>query len=328
MNHAEICQPNGLCLELYVRESFIILSRIGESFARGKSGADACGRSYALTLNGEIIDEFVKRRRTAMEIIIQPHYDAMSRKSAELIAREIQKKHDLVLGLATGDTPIGTYRELVQLHKEEGLDFSKVKTFNLDEYVGLAPLHRNSYNYFMHENLFKHVNINVENVYVPQGNTDDPEEFSAWYESKIKEHGGIDLQVLGIGRDGHIGFNEPGSSFASRTRVKALYAETIEDNARFFDKKEDVPRFAITMGIGTILEAKKILLIANGEKKAKVCAQFIEGPVTSQITASALQLHSYAIVVLDEAVASGLTRTEYYNWVRDNKHVVQKRIGR
>jgi glucosamine-6-phosphate deaminase len=263
-----------------------------------------------------------------MEVIVQPDYDTMSKKSAEIIAREIQKKHDLVLGLATGDTPIGTYRELVRLHKEEGLDFSKVKTFNLDEYVGLAPLHKNSYNYFMHENLFKHTNINVENVYVPQGNTDDPEEFSTWYERKIKELGGIDLQVLGIGRDGHIGFNEPGSSFASRTRVKALYTETIEDNSRFFDRLEEVPRFAITMGIGTILDAKKILLIANGKKKAGVCAQFVEGPVTSQITASALQLHSYAIVVLDEAAASGLTRTGYYNWVRDNKHVVQKQIGR
>ncbi|GAG46637.1 unnamed protein product, partial [marine sediment metagenome] len=181
----------------------------------------------------------------------------------------------------------------MKIHKEEGLDFSKVTIFNLDEYVGLAPLHENSYNFFMWENLFGHINVNPENAYVPQGNTDDPEEFSRWYEEQIKKAGDIDLQVLGIGGDGHIGFNEPGSSFASRTRVKALDKQTIEDNSRFFERKEDVPRFAITMGIGTILEAKKILLIANGEKKADVCAKFIEGPVSSQITASALQLHSY-----------------------------------
>jgi len=263
-----------------------------------------------------------------MEIIITPDYKQMSKTSARIIAREIKKKHDLVLGLATGDTPVGTYKELVKIHKEEGLDFSKVTTFNLDEYIGLAPLHNNSYNLFMWENLFKHINANSVNVYVPQGNTEDPEEFSQWYEEQIKKAGGIDLQVLGIGGDGHIAFNEPGSSFASRTRVKALEKQTIEDNARFFEKVEDVPRFAITMGIGTILEAKKILLIVNGENKADVCAQFIEGPVSSQITASALQLHSYVTVVLDEPAASKLTRTEYYNWVRDNKHLVQKRVGR
>ncbi len=263
-----------------------------------------------------------------MEIIITPDYEQMSKTSAQIIAREIRKQHDLVLGLATGDTPVGTYKELAKTHKEEGLDFSKVTAFNLDEYVGLAPLHENSYNFFMEENLFKDINVNPENVYVPQGNTNDPEEFSQWYEKKIKEAGGLDLQVLGIGGDGHIGFNEPGSSFASRTRVKALEKQTIEDNSRFFEKEEDVPRFAITMGIGTILEAKKILLIANGENKANVCAQFIEGPVSSQITASALQLHSYVTVVLDEAAASKLKRKDYYNWVRDNKHLVQKKVGR
>lgn len=263
-----------------------------------------------------------------MEVLITKDYDEMSRVSAEMIAREIRKKHDLVLGLATGDTPIGTYRELVEVHKEEGLDFSKITTFNLDEYVGLAPPDKNSYNYFMRENLFKHINVNYENVYVPQGNTEDPEEFSMWYERKIQEKGGIDLQVLGIGGDGHIAFNEPGSSFASRTRVKALEKQTIEDNSRFFDRKEDVPRFAITMGVGTILEAKKILLIANGKKKSGVCAEFIEGPVTSQITASALQLHCHVTVVLDNEAASQLKRKDYYNWVKENKKLVQKMIGR
>lgn len=263
-----------------------------------------------------------------MEIIIAKDYEEMSRISAEIIAGEVKKKFDLILGLATGDTPVGTYKELVKLYKEEGLDFSKITTFNLDEYIGLAPLHENSYNHFMKENFFKHVNVNPSRVFVPQGNTQDPEIFCEWYEKKIMEAGGIDLQILGIGRDGHIAFNEPGSSFASRTRVKALYKETIEDNARFFKKEEDVPRFAITMGIGTILEARNILLIANGKKKAEVCAKFIEGPVTSMITASALQLHCRATVVLDQEAASMLTRTEYYNWVRDNKKLVQKKIGR
>jgi glucosamine-6-phosphate deaminase len=263
-----------------------------------------------------------------MEIVITSDYKEMSKVSARLIASEIQSKHDLVLGLATGDTPVGTYKELVRMHKEEGLDFSKVKSFNLDEYIGLAPVHKQSYNYFMWENLFKHININPENVYIPLGNTDDPQEYCAWYEQQITKAGGIDLQVLGIGRDGHIAFNEPVSSFASRTRVKALYKQTIEDNARFFDRIEDVPRFAITMGVGTILEAKKILLIASGKNKADICAQFIEGPVTSQITATALQLHTYATVVLDAEAAYMLTRTEYYNWVRDNKQLVQKKIGR
>ncbi len=263
-----------------------------------------------------------------MEITITENYEEMSKVSAQIIAEEIRKKHNLVLGLATGDTPIGTYKELVRIHKEEGLDFSKVKSFNLDEYLGLAPLHKNSYNYFMWENLVKHININPENVYIPQGNINDPEQFCRWYEEQIKRLGGIDLQILGIGSDGHIAFNEPGSSFASRTRIKALVEQTIEDNSRFFDRIEDVPRFAITMGVGTILEAKKILLIANGKKKADVCAKFIEGPVTSQITATALQLHSYVNVVLDKEAASKLKRTEYYNWVRDNKHLVQKEIGR
>ena len=263
-----------------------------------------------------------------MEVIIAKDYDGMSGIAANLIAKEIRKKPDLVLGLATGGTPVGTYKELVRLHKDEGLDFSKVTTFNLDEYIGLSPIHKSSYHYFMRDNLFKNVNINPASTHVPQGNTEDPEEFCSWYEERIRKAGGIDLQLLGIGGDGHIAFNEPGSSFGSRTRVKALVRQTIEDNARFFDKAEDVPRFAITMGVGTILESKKLLLIANGRKKADVCAQFIEGPVTSQITATALQLHCHATVVLDEEAASKLSRREYYDWVRDNKHPVRKTIGR
>ena len=263
-----------------------------------------------------------------MEVIITRDYDKMSIKAAAIIAEQIKKNPDTVLGLATGSTPIGTYKELIRLHKENRLDLSKVTIFNLDEYLGLSSLHKESYNYFIWENLFKHININPENVYIPKGDVDDAEEFCNWYEEKIKKSGGIDLQLLGIGSDGHIAFNEPGSSLMSRTRVKTLDEQTIRDNSRFFRKEEEVPRFAITMGVGTILEAKKILLIANGEKKANACAQFIEGPVTSQITASALQLHQHVTVVLDEEAASKLKRIGYYNWVRDNKHLVQKYLDR
>ena len=263
-----------------------------------------------------------------MFVVIKDSYGKMSLEAAKIFAHRIHTKPDIVLGLATGSTPLSMYKELIRMHKDQGLDFSKITTFNLDEYVGLPPGHDQSYHYFMWENLVKHININQENVYIPQGNIKDPEQFCIWYEEQIKKLGGIDLQILGIGSDGHIAFNEPGSSFASRTRVKALFRQTIEDNARFFKKIEDVPRFAITMGIGTILEAKKILLIASGENKAEICAQFIEGPVTSQITATALQLHNYVTVVLDKAAASKLKRTEYYNWVRDNKQLVQKKVGR
>ena len=271
---------------------------------------------------------FIHRTGAGMEVVIARDYDEMSRISAEIVSGEIRKKANLTLGLASGDTPVGTYKELVKLHAQGGLNLSKITTFNLDEYVGLAPTHVNSYYYFMNEYLFNHININPAKMYVPQGNTDDPDIFCEWYEKKIKEAGGIDLQILGIGRDGHIAFNEPGSSFASRTRVVALCKETIEDNARFFDTIEDVPRVAITMGVGTILEARKILLIANGKKKAKVCAEFIEGPVTPMLTASALQLHDHTTVVLDEEAASMLERKEYYTWVRNNKRLVQKKTGR
>ncbi len=262
-----------------------------------------------------------------MEVVITPDYEEMSKFAAGMIARQVKDKPGAVLGLATGSTPLGVYRELIRMHGEEGLDFSKLITFNLDEYLGLPPAHPQSYHYFMWENLFKHVNIDPGNVYIPGGITADVEEFCRWYEAEINKAGGIDLQLLGIGGDGHIAFNEPGSSLGSRTRVKTLVLQTIKDNSRFFEREEDIPRFAVTMGVGTILEAKKILLIAGGEKKALVCADFIEGPVTSQVTASALQLHRQVTVVLDEAAASRLKRKEYYNWIRDNKHLVRKYLG-
>jgi len=252
-----------------------------------------------------------------MEIIVSDSVDEMSRTAARLVARTLNSKPNAVLGLATGSTPLGLYKELVRMHQEEGLDFSQVTTFNLDEYVGLTRKHPQSYHYFMHENLFQHINIPKQNIYIPSGTTDNYEAFCSWYEQRIVECGGIDLQILGIGSDGHIAFNEPTSSLGSRTRIKTLAKQTIDDNARFFDDlAEDVPVYAITMGVGTILEAEKILLLANGASKAKAVAQAIEGPVTSMIPASALQLHPDVMYIVDKPAASALKMADYYEWIQ------------
>jgi glucosamine-6-phosphate deaminase len=254
-----------------------------------------------------------------MEVIIKENYEKISKEAAEIIRDAIHLKPNLVLGLATGSTPIGTYKELIRMHEAGELDFSKVVTFNLDEYVGLPSTHDQSYHYFMHENLFNHININPANVHVPSGVVEDFDRYCLWYEDEIAKVGGVDLQVLGIGSDGHIGFNEPGSSLASRTRVVTLTEDTIKDNSRFFESEEDVPRFAITMGVGTIMEAGLCLLLANGEKKADPVEALVEGPITSQVTASALQMHPNATVIIDEAAASKLERVDYYRWTYENK---------
>ncbi len=251
-----------------------------------------------------------------MEVIISETYEEMSRRAAREVARVLNAKPNSVLGLATGSTPLGLYKELVRMHKDDGLDFSQVTTFNLDEYVGLTKDHPQSYHYFMHENLFKHINISVPNVYIPSGTTDNYKAFCLWYERRIKECGGIDLQILGIGSDGHIAFNEPSSSLGSRTRIKTLARQTIQDNARFFEGIEDVPIYGITMGVGTILEARKILFLANGTSKADAVAKAIEGPVTSMITASALQLHRDVTAYLDREAAGKLEMREYFEWIQ------------
>lgn len=247
-----------------------------------------------------------------MRVIIEKDYHAMSKRAAEIVAKTVMEKPDCVLGLATGSTPIGLYKELIRMHKEEGLDFSRVKTFNLDEYYGLAPSHPQSYHYFMRQQLFDHINVPPQNINVPSGLVKNVEAYCAHYEQMIEEAGGIDVQVLGIGGDGHIGFNEPGSSLGSRTRIKTLTEHTIRDNARFFEKMEDVPKFAITMGVATIMDAKRCLLLANGPKKAKPAAQAIEGSVTSQVTASILQMHPDTIAIIDEGAAAELKRKDYY----------------
>lgn len=254
-----------------------------------------------------------------MEVIISRTPEEMARAAAREVADVINAKPNAVLGMPTGTTPLGLYQELVKMYKRHELDFSQVTTFNLDEYVGLPISHPQSYHYFMHENFFKHVNIPPQNIHIPSGTTNNYRAFCEWYEQRIRECGGIDLQILGIGSDGHIGFNEPTSSLSSRTRLKTLAEPTIRDNSRFFKRKEDVPIYAITMGVGTILEARRCMLLACGKNKADAIAAAIEGPVTSMITASALQLHPSTRVYLDEEAASKLKMRDYYDWVQKMK---------
>lgn len=253
-----------------------------------------------------------------MELIVVENYEKMSKTAANIIAKLVKEKPDCVLGLATGGTPIGTYKELIRMHKEEGLDFSSVKTFNLDEYLGIGlDLTKSyeqdqSYARFMYEELFKYINIKKENIHVPDGLAKDSEKFCIWYEEEIKKSGGIDLQLLGIGGDGHWAFNEPGSSLASRTRIQPLTRQTIDDNYESFYrkagiKKEDMPHYAITMGVGTILESRHAIMIANGKNKAGIIARALEGCITSQVTATAIQMHPGKVtVVLDRGAASKL----------------------
>lgn len=254
-----------------------------------------------------------------MEVRIKSSYELMCQAAASEVARVLNTKPNAVLGMATGSTPLGLYRELVRMHQEESLDFSHVTTFNLDEYVGLPVDHPQSYHYFMHENFFRHVNIPSQNIHIPSGTTSNNIAFCQWYEERIRESGGIDLQILGIGSDGHIAFNEPGSSLSSRTRLKTLAKQTIEDNARFFDKAEDVPVYAITMGVGTILDAREIFLMANGPRKSEAIAKAVEGPITSVITASALQWHPSVKIFLDETAAADLHMRDYYDWLETNR---------
>jgi glucosamine-6-phosphate deaminase len=250
-----------------------------------------------------------------MEVIVKRDYEQMSKAAAQIVVDVLNTKPNAVLGMATGSTPLGLYQELVRLHREQQLDFSRVTTFNLDEYVGLPVNHPQSYHYFMHEHFFQHVNIPRQNINIPSGTTSNYPAFCEWYEQRIADCGGIDLQILGIGSDGHIAFNEPGSSLSSRTRLKTLSKQTIDDNARFFEHREDVPVYAITMGVGTILDARTLVLVASGKAKARAIAQAVEGPVTSMITASAIQLHRDATVITDDEAGAELTMRDYYDFI-------------
>ncbi|MGB7296009.1 MAG: glucosamine-6-phosphate deaminase [Candidatus Aminicenantales bacterium] len=254
-----------------------------------------------------------------MEVIIKPDYEKVCAEAAAIILEAWKRKNDLVLGLATGKTPVGLYEKLVVLHQKGELDFSSVVAFNLDEYLGLGETHPQSYAHYMDQHLLRHVNIRRESSHHLDGRTTDIEEHCRAYEEKIKGAGGIDVQILGIGKNGHIAFNEPGSALASRTRLKILTRETVEANRPFFKDEGDVPRFCLTMGIGTILETKMILLLASGKDKAEIVARAIEGPVTAALPASALQFHPRAKFILDEAAAAELTDRAYYRWAYENK---------
>lgn len=254
-----------------------------------------------------------------MEIIIQPDPASASLLAARKIRRQILNKPDSVLGLATGGTPRLLYGELIRMHREEGLDFSQVTTFNLDEYLGLAADHPRSYHTYMREHFFDHVNVRADRIHIPDGLARDIPGFCEAYEAEIRAAGGIDLQLLGIGGDGHIGFNEPGSALASRTRIKTLTRRTLADNARFFAPGDVQPHHVITMGIGTILESRRILLLAFGAAKAPAVAAAAEGPLTASVPASALQTHPATHIYLDEAAADQLARTEMYRFAYEQK---------
>lgn len=239
-----------------------------------------------------------------MNIIKVKDYKEMSKKAAHLFVGQILQKPDSVLGLATGSTPVGLYKELVRFYKEGMIDFEKVISFNLDEYLNLDPSHDQSYARFMKENLFGHINIKEENHHIPSGMARDHEAECLRYEALIADAGGIDLQILGIGRNGHIGFNEPDIKFEAVTHVVQLDEQTISDNARFFNHIDDVPKTAISMGIKTIMQSRGIILLASGIEKADAVAGMVSGKITPELPASVLQLHPNVTVIVDEAAAS------------------------
>ncbi len=238
-----------------------------------------------------------------MKVVVVKNYNEISFQAAQLITDQIINKKNSVLGLATGSTPIGMYKELIRRHREEGLDFSKVVTFNLDEYYGLSPEHPQSYHFFMWNILFKHINLKKENIHLLNGITENIAKECKQYEDLIQKSGGIDLQILGIGDNGHIGFNEPDISLDTRTHLVNLTAKTIRANSRFFNNAQEVPKQAITMGIGTIMQAKKIILLANGKRKARVVERTINGPITTKVPATVLQLHNDVTIIVDQEAA-------------------------
>ncbi|MCY6959820.1 glucosamine-6-phosphate deaminase [Clostridium brassicae] len=241
-----------------------------------------------------------------MRIIVVDNYEEMSKKAANMVASQVILKPNSVLGLATGDTPVGMYEEIISLYKNEEVDFSKVKTFNLDEYYGLSKENPQSYYYYMMNHLFNHVNIDENNINIPNGMVDNIESECKNYDKRIVEVGGIDLQVLGIGVNGHIGFNEPDISFESETHLVNLDEKTIESNSRFFNSKEEVPTKAISMGIKTIMHSKKIILLACGNSKANAIFETINGKINPNMPASILQLHRDVVVIVDKEAASKL----------------------
>ena len=239
-----------------------------------------------------------------MRVLKTADYNEMSRKAANIIAAQVITKPDCVLGLATGSSPIGTYKELIRMYENGDLDFSQVKSVNLDEYKGLPRENDQSYYYFMHKHLFDRVNIKLENTNVPDGTQEDAAKECARYEALIESMGGVDIQLLGLGHNGHIGFNEPAEQFDKVTHCVDLQPSTIEANKRFFASADDVPKQAYTMGIGTIMNAKKIVVVVSGEDKAEIVKKAFFGPVTPNVPASILQFHPDVTVVCDAAAYS------------------------
>jgi glucosamine-6-phosphate deaminase len=255
-----------------------------------------------------------------MEVIIRPDAEQATELASRLIAARLRSKPDLVLGLATGRTMERVYDRLVALHRDEGLDFARVRTFNLDEYIGVPTADPHSYRYYMNQHLFSRVNIDLNNTHIPDGMAAHLPEEASHYEQLIREAGGIDVQLLGIGEAGHIGFNEPLSALMSRTREKALTPITRRQNAVMFGgDPEKVPKRALTMGVGTILDARELLLLATGTAKAGILAQAVEGPITAMVSASAMQLHPRCKVIVDAPAASEFAGRDYYDWVFRNE---------
>lgn len=241
-----------------------------------------------------------------MKVIITENYNDMSRKAADIIKNLLIKKNDAVLGLATGSTPIGLYKYLIEMNKDHVIDFSKVKTVNLDEYIGIGPDDSQSYRYFMNTNFFNHINIDKNNTYVPNGLAKNLEEEGRRYDKVIADLGGIDLQILGIGNNGHIAFNEPNRKLTAGTHVTPLTESTIKANSRFFDCIDDVPKTALTMGLGQIMKARKIILVASGRNKADAVKQLLNGKITTECPATMLQMHNDVTVIIDKEIAEKL----------------------
>lgn len=254
-----------------------------------------------------------------MRVIITPSAELLAQEASRIVAKQLQRKPASVLGLATGTTPITLYQQLVRLYQQGILSFKQVISFNLDEYYLLAGSHPQSYRYFMDQHLFNAVDINPTNTHVPACLAgEDPQQCAVGYELAIQAAGGIDLQILGIGANGHIGFNEPGSSLASRTRLKTLTAKTLTDNSRLFQADEYQPDLAMTMGVGTILEAKQIVILASGAQKATAVQQMILGPMSANCPASALQMHPNVIAIIDEQAAAKLDHADYFRLAETN----------
>lgn len=245
-----------------------------------------------------------------MRIIVEKDYHAMSKKAALMVASQITLKPDSNLGLATGGTPLAMYDKLIEMYREDEIDFSEVQSFNLDEYCGLEADHPNSYHYYMNDNFFNDINIKKENIHIPNGSAEDFEKECRNYEESIKSARGIDLQILGIGSNGHIGFNEPDENLNVATEVVNLTEETIEANSRYFDSKDEVPQKAISMGMATILKADRIILLASGREKAEAIKRTVSGKISTQVPASLLQTHPQITILLDREAASLIDKDE------------------